>query len=193
MVYVFFCSLRDRRKLDANKNIARLVIFRGLCLVGITAADPSTLSVAIKQSEQSSWPNSGKGIWIGLFVIVVGVFTLITVKEKSHSSFHVLLPYTWVAIILCLFGLFTSITVIQRYIKHPTLSDKTKRICWTVPNFCAKYQGPMPEVFNRGRPNSIIEIPLQASGTLLSPPRIIQSPRYRRRTSYIINRAYISS
>ncbi|CAF3054598.1 unnamed protein product [Rotaria sp. Silwood2] len=218
-----FSSLRDRRKLDANKSLARLIIFLGLCLVGITAVDLSRLSATIKQSEQSIWPSSGKGIWIGLFVIAVGVFTLIAVKEKSHNSFNILLPYTIVAIVLCIFGLLTSIDVLQRYIKHPTLSDKTNRnkeqttqfalsalliglfalsflflsclscmICWTIPNYCAKYQGPMPQLYYRARSNLTIEIPLQFRGTPLL-PTIVQSPHYRRQSPYAVNRAYISS
>ncbi|CAF1079296.1 unnamed protein product [Rotaria sordida] len=218
-----FSSLHDRRKLHVNKSLARLIIFLGLCLIGITAADLSKLSSTITQSEQSIWPSSGKGIWIGLFVIAVGIFTLIAVKEKSHASFHILLPYTIIAILLCFFGLLTSIAILQRYIKHPILSDEINRnkeqeiqfvlsalligifaltflflsclscmICWTIPHFCDKYQGSMPQPFYRSRPNLPIEIPLQ-------PPRspiqsiIIQSSRYRRQRPYVVNGADLPS
>ncbi|CAF1307036.1 unnamed protein product [Rotaria sordida] len=88
-----FSSFRDRRKLDVNKNL-------------------SILSATIKKSEQSIRSSSGKGISIGLFIIAVSVFTLIAVKEKSHTSFHLLLPYTFVTILLCLFRLSTSVNVL---------------------------------------------------------------------------------
>ena len=62
-----------------------------------------------------------------LFRSVVGIFTLISVREESHSSFYILLPYVLVAIVLCLFGLLTSISVVQRYTLDPFLSNTENR------------------------------------------------------------------
>jgi len=59
--------------------------------------------------------------------MTVGVFTLLAVKEQTHSAFYILLPYTIVAIILCFFGLLTSIALLQSYTKDPTLSQKANR------------------------------------------------------------------
>ncbi|CAF3299335.1 unnamed protein product [Rotaria socialis] len=122
-----FSSISDSRKLDSNKSLGRLIIFLGLCLIGMSAADLSKLTAIVKLSEQSIWPSTGKGIWIGFYVTAVGIFTLVAVKEKSHAAFHILLPYTIVAIVLCLFGLLTSIIVLDRYLKDPILSDKKNR------------------------------------------------------------------
>jgi hypothetical protein len=57
----------------------------------------------------------------------VGIFTLIAVKEKSHSAFKMLLPFVIVSIIICFFGLLTSMAVLQRYTKDPFLSNKDNR------------------------------------------------------------------
>jgi hypothetical protein len=122
-----FSSKSDHAKLDSNKSLGRLIIFLGLCLVIISGVDISKVSATIPDSDQSIWPSSGKGIWIGLFVICVGVFTLIAVKEQSHSAFYVLLLYTIIAIILCFFGFLTSISVLERYTEDPSLSNKTNR------------------------------------------------------------------
>lgn len=78
-------------------------------------------------TEQSIWPSTGRGIWIGLFLISVGVFTLISVKEESIASFYVLLPYTLFGIILCFFGLITSISVLQRFTKDPEKKQQSYR------------------------------------------------------------------
>jgi hypothetical protein len=57
----------------------------------------------------------------------IGIFTLISVKEQSHSAFYILLPYVIVGIILCFFGLLTTINVLQRYTIDPILSNKANR------------------------------------------------------------------
>jgi hypothetical protein len=122
-----FSSIPNRQKLASNKSLGRLVFFLGLCLVIISAVDLSNISSTLTMSEQSIWPSSGKGIWIGLFVMAAGVFTLIAVREQSHSSFYILLPYILVSIILCFFGLLTSIAAVQRYTIDPYLSITENR------------------------------------------------------------------
>jgi hypothetical protein len=57
----------------------------------------------------------------------IGTFTLIAVKEQSHSAFYILFPYVIVGIILCFFGLLTTISVLQRYTIDPYLSNKNNR------------------------------------------------------------------
>lgn len=104
-----------------------MILFLGICLVAITGVDLSNISATHTQSEQSIWPSSGRGLWIGLFVTAVGIFTILAVREQTHDAFYILLPYTIVAIVLTLFGLLTSITVLERYLKDPDLSDKENR------------------------------------------------------------------
>lgn len=122
-----FSRLSDYQKLDSNKSLGRLIIFLGLCLIIISGVDLSKISNTITHSEQSIWSSNGKGIWIGLFIMCIGIFTLIAVKEQTHKSFNILLIYTIIGIILCFFGLLTSISVLERYRKDPYLSKKENR------------------------------------------------------------------
>ncbi|UJR29830.1 hypothetical protein I4U23_017373 [Adineta vaga] len=122
-----FSSDSDFQKLASNKSLGQLIFFLGLCLVGITGVDLSQISYTITATEQSIWPSSGRGIWIGLFVMAVGAFTILAVREETHGAFYILLPYAIVAMIFCLFGLLTSITVLERYTKDPELSQKENR------------------------------------------------------------------
>ena len=122
-----FSSAVDREKLNSNKSLGRLIIFLALSIIVISAVDLSSVSSTIKLNEQSIWPSNGKGIWIGLVLLAVGVFTLITAREGTHSSFYILLVYVLVSLFLCLFGLVTSINVIQRYTVDPKLSLSDNR------------------------------------------------------------------
>ncbi|CAF0960304.1 unnamed protein product [Adineta ricciae] len=122
-----FSSPSDYEKLKSNKSLGQLIFFLGLSLIAITGVDLSSMSYTIVTSEQSIWPSSGRGIWIGLFVMAVGAFTIIAVREQTHGAFYVLLPYAIVAMIFCLFGLLTSISVLDHYLKDPELSQKENR------------------------------------------------------------------
>ena len=114
-------------KFDSHRSLARLILFLGVILIVISALDVSSLSATVKLSEQSIWPSQGKGIWIGLFLFTVALFTFVAVREETHSAFYLLLIYTLVAVVLCLFGLFTSISVVQRYTLDPLLSQSAQR------------------------------------------------------------------
>ena len=122
-----FSTKISREKLNSNKSLARLIIFLALGIIIISAVDLSSVSSTIKLSEQSIWPSNGKGIWIGLFLLSVGVFTIIAAREETHTSFQILLIYVIVALVLCLFGLLTSINVVQRYTVDPNLSKSESR------------------------------------------------------------------
>jgi hypothetical protein len=50
--------------------------------------DISSISGSLTKSDQSLWPNCKKGLWIVLFVMFIGVLTLIDVKEESYSVFY---------------------------------------------------------------------------------------------------------
>ncbi|CAF1114413.1 unnamed protein product [Adineta steineri] len=208
-----FSSIKDYQKLDSNKSLGQLVFFLGLCLVVISGVDLSKLSWTLTQTEESIWPSTGKGIWIGFLVMAVGVFTLIAVREQTHSAFYILLPYTIVAIILCFFGLLTSIAVLQRYTQDPQLSQKENRnkqegiqfalaalliglfaltflflsclscmICWTIPNFCTRYQGRNPQLIQQNQQGFPITIPLASPRT--PHQRLIRNHRRPRFASY---------
>ena len=114
-------------KFDSHRSLARLILFLGLVVLVVSALDLSSLSASVKQSEQSIWPSQGKGIWIGLFLFTVALFTFIAVREETHSAFYLLLLYTLSGLVLSLFGLFTSILVVQRYTVDPVLSQSAQR------------------------------------------------------------------
>lgn len=122
-----FTSKLSQEKLNSNKSLARLIIFLSLAIIIISAVDLSSVSSTFKLSEQSIWPSNGKGIWIGLFLLTVGVFTMIAAREGTHTSFQILLIYVIVGLILCLFGLLTSINVVQYYTVNPKLSLSENR------------------------------------------------------------------
>lgn len=120
-------SEKDQEKLGANKSLGRLIFFLGLSLIIICAIDLSSISNTIINTEQSIWPSAGKGLWIGLFLMAIGGFTMIAVKEQSISSFYILLVYSIFGLIVCFFGLLTSISGLQRYRNDPQLSAKENR------------------------------------------------------------------
>ncbi|CAF1026167.1 unnamed protein product [Rotaria sordida] len=67
-------------------------------------------------SEQSIWPTLGKGIWCGLFFLVVGIFSLIVHREKTLISIRILSLLAFISLFISFFLFLSSITVFQRYI-----------------------------------------------------------------------------
>ena len=67
-------------------------------------------------SEQSIWPTIGKGIWCGLYFIAVGIFSLISYREKTLTSIRILSLLAFISIFISLFLFLSSIIVFQRYI-----------------------------------------------------------------------------
>ncbi|CAF1286554.1 unnamed protein product [Adineta steineri] len=74
------------------------------------------LSVSSAHSEQSIWPTLGKGIWCGLFFIALGIFALISHREKTLISMRILSCLSFISIFISLFLFLSSILVFQRYI-----------------------------------------------------------------------------
>jgi hypothetical protein len=145
----------------------------------------------------------------------VGIFTITAAKEKSHSSFKILLPYVIVSMIFCLFCLLTSISVLDRCIKDPFLSKNKEQniqfalsglligifglcflflsclsclICSTIPTFCKKSRDPHPQPFYSNRRLSQ-DIPLQTPRLPQNSMRYYLQP-YRYPLRYSFNRAY---
>lgn len=77
-------------------------------------------------TEQSIWPTLAKGIWCGLFFIAVGIYTIITYKEKTLISIRILAFVSFISLILSLFLFLSSITVFQRYISEGRLNENQR-------------------------------------------------------------------
>ncbi|CAF2383037.1 unnamed protein product [Rotaria sp. Silwood2] len=73
-------------------------------------------------SEQSIWPTLGKGIWCGLFFLVVGIFSLIAHQEKTLISIRILSLLSFISLFISFFLFLSSIIVIQRYIVEGRLN-----------------------------------------------------------------------
>lgn len=78
--------------------------------------------VRSSHSEQSIWPTLGKGIWCGLYFLAIGIFSLITYREKTLTSIRILSLLSFISIFLSIFLFLSSIIVFQRYIIEGRLS-----------------------------------------------------------------------
>ncbi|CAF3287896.1 unnamed protein product [Rotaria socialis] len=83
------------------------------------SANETTLNTTCIQnsfSEQSIWPTLGKGIWVGLFYLTVGIFSLIAYREKTLISIRILSLFAFISVFLSFFLFLSSLIVFQRYI-----------------------------------------------------------------------------
>lgn len=66
-------------------------------------------------AKQSMWPTFGKGIWIGIFHLVVGIFSLIAYREKTLISIRILSSFAFISVFLSIFLSLSSLALYQQY------------------------------------------------------------------------------